>query len=616
MNWTPLLLLSPVVLAGCPGEPMASTDTDPSTTRGSTTTMVATETAPTTTGPGTETGPAPTTSTTGEHTTAVDPTPGDPTVEPTTVDPTTLDTTTTTSSTTTSSSTTTTSTTDATSTTDTGVVGECVPGDIQSCYGGPDGTLDVGECVAGQQECGRDELWGPCVGEVVPAPDTCDQPGDESCDGLDPCQGDGEYAWGLTFGKTGDDHGERVAFDGAGNVVVAAFGNGDIDFGGGLLVHAGYDIFLAKFAPDGALLWSERFGDGEFQGGPEFGLAIADDGDIVLSGVFHGDLDFGGGPLSNPTPQTALFLARLDGDGGHVWSESFPSGEDAATIDLALDPGGDILLTGVFTPSLDLGGAPLVSAGGYDLFVARFTGAGEHVWSRGFGGPDWQVGLGIAPDPAGDIYVTGGLRGSFDPGTGPLTSAGIEDIFLLKLDPDGLALWGKRWGDAGSQGVGGLAVDSKGRVTLTGATSGVLDFGGGPIEGVNVVSWLAQFDGSGAHLWSRELCEGGSLAEQVAVDGLDNLVAAGIFHGTCDLGSGPMTAIESRDVFVAKFSPTGLPVWGKRLGGPQEQHAGHVAASAAGPVAAVGDFYSAIDLGAGAKTSQGGRDGFIAVFAP
>ncbi|MCY0990433.1 hypothetical protein OV203_25050 [Nannocystis sp. ILAH1] len=609
MNWTPLLRLSPVVLAACPGGPAASTDTDPADTSGPTTTTVATDpsTTPTTTGPATETGPDPTTTTTGENTTAVDPTTGDPTS-----DPTTLDTTTTTTSETTS----TTDATSTTDTTDTGVVGECVPGDIQSCYSGPGGTLDVGECVAGQQECDRDQTWGPCVGEVVPAPDTCDEPGDESCDGFDPCQGDGEFAWGLTFGKAGDDEGARVAFDGAGNLVVAAWGNGDIDFGDGLLVHAGYDVFLAKFAPDGAILWSKRFGDGDYQGGPEYGLAIADDGDIVLSGIFNGDIDFGGDPLKNPTLKTGLFLARLDGDGQHVWSKSFIAGEDVAPLDLALDAGGNILITGAFYGSLPLGGAPLVSAGGNDMFVAKFTGAGAHVWSAGFGDPDWQVGIGIAPDPAGNIFVTGGLRGSFDPGTGPLTSAGSEDIFLIKFDPAGDALWGKRWGDAGSQDVGGLAVDSKGRVALTGGTSGVLDFGGGPLEGDIVVSYIAQLDGDGDHLWSRELCEGGSIAEKVAVDGLDNLVTIGTFYDTCDLGSGPLTAAEYRDVFVARFSPGGQPGWSKRLGGPQEQYGAHVAASAAGSVAAVGNFYNAIDLGEGLETSQGGRDGFVVVLDP
>ncbi|MDC0719030.1 hypothetical protein [Nannocystis bainbridge] len=603
MPWTRWLRLTPLVLAACPGDPVAATDTDPAdtTAQAGTASESTTAIAPTT-GAGSETTTESTTST-GEPTTAVDPTTS--TTQGTT--------TTTTETTTTSVTTDSTTTTDAT---DTGVVGECVPGDMQDCYSGPDGTLDVGECHGGQKTCGPEQLWGPCLGEVVPARDTCEAPGDESCDGLDPCQGDGAYAWGLTFGEAGNDEGDRVAFDGEGNLVLAAWSNGDVDFGGGPLVHAGYDVLLAKFAPDGALLWAKRFGDGDYQGGPEYGLAIAGDGDIVLGGVFHGDLDFGGGPLKNPTAQADLFLARLDGDGQHQWSHSFHSGDDATIVDLAIDPSGDILLTGAFVGSLALGGPTLLGAGANDLFVAKFTGAGAHAWSRGFGDPQWQIGMGIGADAAGDIYVTGGMRGSFDPGTGPLVSAGLEDIFLIKFDPSGAAKWGKRWGDVGSQAIRGLAVDSKGRVSLTGGTSGVLDFGGGPLEGPNVVSYLAQFDGDGAHLWSRELCEGGSIAEHVAVDGLDNLAVIGTFYNSCDLGGGPLMALDNRDVFVAKFGPLGQHGWSKRLGGPQEQRDTHVAAADAGSVAATGHFNNGIDLGAGNQPSHGGRDGYVVVLDP
>jgi hypothetical protein len=53
----------------------------------------------------------------------------------------------------------------------------CMPGATRSCYDGPAGTQGVGICHAGTQTCnlvGTDASWGPCVGEVLPAPDMCD----------------------------------------------------------------------------------------------------------------------------------------------------------------------------------------------------------------------------------------------------------------------------------------------------------------------------------------------------------------------------------------------------------------------------------------------------------
>ena len=55
----------------------------------------------------------------------------------------------------------------------------------EACYGGPDGTLGVGVCAAGQRTCDvRLRDFGPCEGEVVPTLEDCDAGHlDEDCDG-------------------------------------------------------------------------------------------------------------------------------------------------------------------------------------------------------------------------------------------------------------------------------------------------------------------------------------------------------------------------------------------------------------------------------------------------
>ena len=58
--------------------------------------------------------------------------------------------------------------------------GECVchPDETLLCYSGPEDTVDIGMCVAGERICQPDRTeFGPCEGEVPP--------GDESCNGLD-----------------------------------------------------------------------------------------------------------------------------------------------------------------------------------------------------------------------------------------------------------------------------------------------------------------------------------------------------------------------------------------------------------------------------------------------
>lgn len=61
--------------------------------------------------------------------------------------------------------------------------GECTPAATRPCYSGPVGTENVGPCHGGTQTCSALGEWGPCVGEVVPQPETCDGI-DSDCNGV------------------------------------------------------------------------------------------------------------------------------------------------------------------------------------------------------------------------------------------------------------------------------------------------------------------------------------------------------------------------------------------------------------------------------------------------
>jgi hypothetical protein len=103
---------------------------------------------------------------------------------------------------------------------------------------------------------------------------------------------------------------------------------------------------------------------------------------------------------------------------------------------VAVDANGDVVVTGVFFDTVDFGGGPLTSAGNGDIFVAKYSASdGSHLWSRRFGGTSFEEGSGVAVDANGDVVVTGRFHGTVDFGGGPLTSAGIADIFLLRLRP-------------------------------------------------------------------------------------------------------------------------------------------------------------------------------------
>jgi hypothetical protein len=308
----------------------------------------------------------------------------------------------------------------------------CVPMTAASCYSGPAETEGTGACKAGLHAC--NELgtgYGPCVGEVLPKVEVCASPEDENCNGEAACTG--THLWSKRFGDTDDQYGLSVTTDSAGNVLLTGYFRGTVDFGGGALTSAGgYDLFVAKLDPAGAHLWSKRSGDANSQ--VAFSITTDSVGNVLLTGTFGGTIDFGGGALTSAGGDD-LFVAKLDAAGKQLWSKRFGDANEQYGYSITTDSAGNVLLTGYFGGTIDFEGGALTSAGGNDLFVAKFDAAGAHLWSKHFGDAEDQYGLSITTDSAGNVLLTGRFFGTVDFGGGALTSAGGGDLFVAKLAP-------------------------------------------------------------------------------------------------------------------------------------------------------------------------------------
>jgi hypothetical protein len=280
-------------------------------------------------------------------------------------------------------------------------------------------------------------------------------------------------------------------------------------------------------------------------------------GDVVVTGYFFGSADFGSGPLTSTGVD--VFVAKLDAkDGACHWAKRFGDADDQEGVSIAVDGVDDVLVTGIFRGSVDFGGGALLSAGGSDIFVAKLDANGNHQWSKAFGDPDEQRAFGVAVDSTGSVVVTGNFQGSVDFGGGALLSAGGSDIFVAKLDASGKHLWSKAFGEANDQAWSAVTVDNLGNVLVTGYFTGSIDFGGGqlPSAGADDV-FIAKLDEKVGHLWSRRV--GDANAQQgmgVAVDTFGTMFVVGRFAGSADFGGGvALTSAGGSDVFVAAFGP-------------------------------------------------------------
>jgi hypothetical protein len=478
----------------------------------------------------------------------------------------------------------------------------CSPNQATGCYSGPSGTMGVGVCKAGTKTCNAGgTAFGPCAGEVTPSTEICTtQAADESCDNAPSCTG--SPAWSKTY-PGGSSTTFDVAVDASGNIFAIGVFTGSVDFGGGAVMADGFDdVFVLKLDPTGAFVWLKRFGDAEYQ----FGQSIAVDaaGNALIAGYFTGSIDFGGGALTAGGNED-IFLAKLDPAGGHVWSKRYGDASDQNALSVAVDSAGSAVVVGYFNGAVDFGGGALTSAGLGDIFVAKLSAAGGHVWSKRYGDAMNQFGAGVAVDGADNILLAGSFSGSVDMGGGPLTSIGSEDVLVAKLDSAGGYVWSSRHGDSSEQNGVGVATDSQGNVFVTGHFKGQLGFGG-PVLSAGAAEdiYIAKLTGGGAHVWSKDFGDAGSqqFGQAVAVDGEDNIVLTGYFSGSATFGGGAVTSVDGRDIFAVKLDPAGGHLWNKRFGDMGHQFGQTVAVDALGNIVLGGYFAGTVDFGGGPVT--------------
>jgi hypothetical protein len=225
----------------------------------------------------------------------------------------------------------------------------------------------------------------------------------------------GTKQWTRQLGSTGDDYANGITTDSSGNVYVTGATTGGLDGN----TSAGLeDIFITKYNASGTKQWTRQLGTTR----PEFGRGIVADvsGDIYVTGYTFGSLD--GNTVSGFND---AFLSKYDANGVKQWTRLLGASSNDFAYAVTAGTTGGIYLTG--ETNGNLGSA---SAGGSDLFVARYDTSGVRTWVRQVGTSGADYGFGIATDPSGNIYAAGNTEGGF----GGVSNAGSEDVLLIRFD--------------------------------------------------------------------------------------------------------------------------------------------------------------------------------------
>lgn len=408
-----------------------------------------------------------------------------------------------------------------------------------------------------------------------------------------------------------------VAVDSQDNILAAGFFMRSVDFGAGVVTAHGGAGFIARYSTSLALHWVHTIPGNV----TVLALAVTATGDAVVTGRFVGTADFGGSVMSAVGPGD-VFVARYAAADGHMlWASRWGGDGSDAGQTVRVAPDGSVLMSGYFTQAASFGGMSLISAGGSDIMLAKFSSSGAPIWSRSFGGAGSDTGTGVAVDAAGNVVMIGTFAMAADFGAGLVTATvgGLygNDIVLAKYSPAGVHLWSHTYGANGDDSATAVASDSSGDVILTGYVRNIVDLGNGELIAMaRGTIFLAKYAGSDGHaVWTRVYAADtvtGDSARAVAVRG-DTIALTGGVNGAPDFGAGSLAGPVQydTDMFIATFSGSGAGRWSQRAGGLFFDAGMSTAIDSHGSVVLAGSFRESVNLGCGLLSNVGNSDAVL-----
>jgi hypothetical protein len=270
--------------------------------------------------------------------------------------------------------------------------------------------------------------------------------------------------WTRTYGSAGSDYGWSVLQTPDNGFIMSGITN---SYGAG-----SYDVYLVKTDANGDVEWTKTYGGPGWDEGWSI-EPTADSGYIIV-----------GWTESYGSGQDDVYLLKTDADGDTLWTQTYGGAFDdigrsvkqtndgyiiagcidpygAYDLDLYLvktDTDGDLLWTKMYGGPSAMDGARAVqvapdscyviagwtatlgTAGSEDVWLLKTDTEGDTIWTKTYGGPDWDEARSMQKTTDGGYIITG-VTSSF--------GAGGSDIYLIKTDADGDTLWTRTYGGTG-----------------------------------------------------------------------------------------------------------------------------------------------------------------------
>ncbi len=302
-------------------------------------------------------------------------------------------------------------------------------------------------------------------------------------------------------------------------------------------------------------------------------------------------------------------------------STGFKTSANISYSKVQVDTLGNIYVVGNFTSSITLGTTTLTSAGGVDVFVAKYLPNQSLSWAIKIGGTLDENFKDLIIDATNNLLITGTYKGTLTGGSFTKSNADASgsttDIFLSKINSNGNVVFLSSQGNGNNDDVNAVVVDSNNSPFILSSFSGTLTIGAATLVSAGLEDIIiTRFSTGGSAI---QFYTAGGTGSDIGLDMLiipsdNSIYVTGSFTGTTSFGGLNNISAGGSDAFVAKLNPSTLQ-WIVSVGGGTGDDIGKaLATNSTSTIFLAGTFNATASLFGNTRTSIGNKDVYIAKF--
>lgn len=350
------------------------------------------------------------------------------------------------------------------------------------------------------------------------------------------------------------------------------------------------------------------------------GVATDLTGNIFITGYFDSTIVFDSIHLVS-AGGTDVFVAKYDADGVLLWAKQVGGQNDDYASSISTDMTGNCYISGFFFIQgtiTSFGNTTITQAGDADMFISKLSAAGNLLWVRNGGGKSEDAGYAVATDISGNSYITGYFSGNATFGNFKVTSAGYSDVFIAKYDAAGNLVWVRTGGGAYQDEAYGICVDASGNCYITGYFTGNASFSGASLASAGYFdtdALIAKYNPSGVLVWIKRMGgTGNDIGYGITVTNTGQIYVGGVFHGTHSFGDNSLSRVSGSNGFLAKLDLNGKLSWSRSTNGNNLSEYHKISADAIGNCYVVGSIGMDASIEKIESKNAGGKDVCVAKY--